>query len=227
MIHPDILKNLCQSLCNLKIDLFCISSCNSNEYGVINRLVFELLSDIYCKADCGRENCKNFIELVIKMLHHIEENTDCKKNYAYLLQIQRLSCLLNNFERFLCQIKCLPTKDCELISKILCTLYEIIDLLQGILCKINNIECLCCSHLCCSDDIIECLICSMSDDISNLENNISILAHLILELASLNVINCTTCCSTHCSRPSKKYCPTDQCESNHFKYNCFNNRTIK
>lgn len=227
MINSDILNNLYQSLCCMKIDLFCICDCESSELDIINKLVLELSDDIYCRYECCNEDCKSFIDLMINILHCIEEDTKCKKNYAYLLQIERFSCLINNLNRLLCQLKCLYVKDCELISKALCVLYEIIELLQKIISKINNIECLCNSSLCCSCNIIDCLVCSMVEDITNLEDNISILAHLILELASLNVINCTTCYSSYCTIPNKKDYLNKKYESNYFKYNYSNYKDVK
>lgn len=227
MINSDTLKTLYQSLCCMKIDLFCVCDCNSSESDIINKFIFELSDDIYCKDECCKENCKSLINLIIKILHCIEDDTNCKKDYAYLLQIERFSCFLSNLDRLLCQLKCLHVNDCKLIPKVLCVLYEIIELIQKIISKINNIECLCDSHLCCSCDTIDCLVCSMVEDISSLEDNISILAHLVLELASLNVINCTTCYSSHYSKPNRRECLSKQCDSSYFKPDCFNYKDVK
>lgn len=135
----------------------------------------------------------NLINLIIKYLCKLENKTNCCKNYAYLLQIDRLKCIIKNFEKLLCQLKCLQYKDCCLFSKLVCTLYKILEYLDNIFSKINNLEILCKSHICCDDDIISCILCSLIEDVNLLEENVLLLSELIVKIASQNVINCTPC----------------------------------
>ncbi|HSQ90404.1 hypothetical protein, partial [Romboutsia sp.] len=153
------------------------------------------------------------IDLLIITICDIEKCSYCDKNYGYLLQIDRFKCILKNLKKLLYQLKCLPTKDCELLSKVLCALFEIIELIQNIISKINNIECLCKSHLCCKCEILECMICMLVEEIDKLEERVSTLAQLVLQIASLNIINCTTCTTSNFCTPKKrdylrKYCKT-------------------
>lgn len=208
------LTNIYESLCNIRFNLFCINDCHLKEYDIVNNLICEFLNEQFCKPEpneCEELECISLIDLLIITICNIEKCSYCDKNYGYLLQIDRFKCILKNLKKLLCQLKCLPTKDCELLSKFLCILFEIIELIQNIISKINNIECLCKSHLCCKCEILECMLCMLVEEIDKLEGRVCDLGHIVLQIASLNIINCTTCTTSSSCIPKerdylRKYC---------------------
>lgn len=176
--------------------------CNTEKHGLkevrlIRKIVEQILVDSFCTEklhgwdkDC---NCMSLIDALMITLYDIEECTYCKKNYGYLLQIDKFECILKNLKNLLCQLKCLSSKDCDLISKALCDLLKIIDLIESIISKINNIECLCDSHLYCKCELLECIVCELEDEINCLEKTVANLAYIVFEIASKEILNCTTC----------------------------------
>lgn len=187
----DIIYN---NLSDIKCNMFC----NNNDYLREHHLIKNILCDFFDKNICipmkqEHDDCECFdlINLLICTISNIEKYTYYNKQHGYLLQIQRLKCLLENIEKLLFQIKCFPTKDCDLLSKVLCLLFEIIELLANIILKIKNLECLCKSHFCCKCEIFECLLRVLIEEIDDLEDRVSDFAQIVLKIASLNIINCT------------------------------------
>lgn len=239
------LKIIYETLNELKFDLLCDKTCSCHECGdycmeenhccecncykekhclaetsLIRKIAENIIEDKFCTEnlhewdeDC---HCRSLLEILMVILCKIEEATCCKKNYGYLLQIDKLECILSNFKNLLCQLKCLSAKDCDLITKVLCTLFKSIDLLESIIAKINNIECLCKSHLHCKCELIECMVCDLEDEINCLEKTISDLACIVFEIASKEILNCTTCGVSECVKDKKR----DYLNKS-FKANCF------
>ena len=196
-----LINPIYETLSNLKLNLFC---CNKNSVCV----VIYTLSD-ECYLDHKYDNCHNAntISLMIHTLSYIERNTNCCKNYAYLLQIDRLKCIIKNLQKLLCQLKCLQYENCCFYSKVVCSLLKIIELLDTIFSQINNIECLCESHICCNDEIINCILCDLNENINLLEEEVLLLSRIIVEIACQNVINCTPCSTVKCSMVKERdYC---------------------
>ncbi len=192
----DNLNKIHGILCNLKFSLFCDKECHLKEYNIVNKVICEFTDEKLCKSKfdkCECEKCISLIDLLILDICSIQDCSYCIKNYAYLLYLDRVKCTLINLKILFCQLKCFPIKDCELLSEFLCVLFEIVELIENIISKINNIECLCKSNLCSKSEVLECMLCILDDNISKLEKCISILGHLVLQIACLNVINCTTC----------------------------------
>ena len=219
-------KDCCieENYCYSKKDC-CECSCYKEEQCLAEtRLIKEIseniIEDKFCiekhyewDEDC---HCISLLELLMVILCEIEEATCCKKNYGYLLQIDKLECILGNFKNLLYQLKCLSAKDCDLITKVLCTLFKSIDLLESIIARINNIECLCKSHLHCKSELIECMVCDLEEEINCLEKTISDLACIVFEIASKEILNCTTCGVSECVKNKKRDYLNRRC-----KVNCF------
>lgn len=186
------LKSIYDEINKIKFDIFCKCRCSKNEYKIIKEIACLLIEED-CDYNCDRHCCDNLIDQLICIICKIEKDACFDSNYAYLLQLDRFKCILKNIKKLLCQLKCLCTKDCCLISKVICILIDILELIANIISKINNIECLIDSYGCCKCDIIECLLCSLIEEIDELECRVSELAHLVLQIASQNIINCTTC----------------------------------
>lgn len=203
----------------------CECSCYKEEHclaetRLIKEIAENIIEDKFCTEklhewdeDC---HCISLLELLMVILCEIEEDTWCKKNYGYLLQIDKLECILGNFKNLLCQLKCLSAKDCDLITKVLCTLFKSIDSLESIIAKINNIECLCKSQLDCKCELIECMVCDLEDEINCLEIIINDLACIVFEIASKEILNCTTCGVSECIKDKKR-----DYLNRHCKVNCF------
>lgn len=207
------IKGCCDTCC--KHDCYkkdnCNKICEMEDEILLRNIACEFLQDNFCtkvfykwEFGCEEENCSNLIDLLLKIFTDIEESCHCNKNYGFLLQIDKLKCILENLRNLLRQLKCLKVKDCSLISKALCALYKIIELLADIISKINNIECLCESSLSCKCEIINSMVCELEDEVNCLEEIVAQLSCIVFEIASKNIINCT---KTECYKPKKKnYC---------------------
>lgn len=217
MYHNDKLKIIYKFISDVKFDLFCIDDCHVKDSQLLKKLICELSEERFCHSkrfkDCDETICISFIDILLNTIEKLKERTCLNKHYGYLLQLQRLSCILENLKILLCQLKCVTVKDCELLSKTLCLIFKVLEIIQNIISKLNNIECSCESCSCCSDEISECLICMLVEDITELEEKVSDLAHLVLQIASLNIINCTTCTTACCSKPKKRDYLREYCES--------------
>lgn len=226
------LESIYKELSMLKYKLFCNNECHKKECEILHHLILPLVEEKpSCNNSCDdkhkHDKYKNLIDRLLEMICHIENETKCNKNYGYLLQLERFMCLVENLKRLLCQLKCFCTKDCSLIGETLCLLVKILELIANIISKINNIECLCNTHLCCKCDILECLICMLLEDITTLEDSITDLAHLVLEIASQNIINCTTCTTSRYSVHKRRDYLNELCESHSSNCNCYNPKSIK
>lgn len=200
----DIIYN---SLSDIKCNMFCNDNDCLKEHDIIKKIICDFFDKNICismKKDPDDCDCFDLINLLICTISGIEKYTCCDKHHGYLLQIQRLKCILENIEKLLCQIKFFPTKDCDLLSKVLCLLFEIIELLANIILKIKNLECLCKSHLYCRCEIFECLLRVLIEDIDDLEDRVSDFAQIVLKIASLNIINSTA------STVSPRHIPKDR-----------------
>lgn len=190
------------------------------EVKIIRRVASIFLEKDFCTErsnECDKScDCISLLDLLMINLWDIEENTYCKKNYGYLLQIDKLKCILKNFKNLICQLNCLSTKDCDLIAKSLCLLFKIIDLIESIISKINNIECLCNSHICCKCELIECMVCELEDEINCLERTVAELAYIVFDIASKEIINCTTCGASQCIKDKKRDYSNKYCKACYF-----------
>ncbi len=209
---------------NILINIFCFDcNCKVKETELVDKTLCKLLKEDFYHHSCDeccdcRCKCISLVSYLVAYIDYIEECTNCGKNYGYLAQINRLKCILENLEKLLCQLKCLQAKDCHLLAKVLCVLFEILETIASIIAKLKNIECLCDYHLCCKADILECMLCNLVNSISNLEESVSELAHLVIELTSLNIINCTSCTvSKHAKTKNKDYIK-DYCDQKSLKY---------
>lgn len=213
------LRVIYEILNDIKFNLFCKDNYLKKEEILVNNLVNELLKENFCKErdkNCDKAKCINLITLLIKTISKIEECTCWKKNYEYLVQIDRFECILDNLKGILCQLKCLKFKDCDLVPKVLILLFKIIKLIADIISKINNIECLCKHDLCCECELLECFIYDLAEEIVEFEREVSELAYLVLEIASKNIINCTT--SRMCIYKKLDYL-NDYCDHYYIKNN--------
>lgn len=206
-------KECCDTCC--KHDCYkkenCNNVCEMEDEILLKNIACEFLQDNFCtkvfykyEGGCEEESCINLIDLLFKILTEKEESCHFNKNYGFLLQIDKLKCILENLRNLLRQLKCLKVKDCTLISKALFTLYKVIELLSDIISKINNIECLCESSLCCKYEIINSMICELEEEVNCLEETVSELSCVVLEIASKNIINCTT--AEYCKPKKRNYC---------------------
>lgn len=191
------------------------------EVEIIRNITNNFLEEDLCidklygwNKDC---NCINLLDVLTITLFDIEECTCCKKNYGYLLQLDKFQCILKNFKNLLCQLKCLFSKKCDLISDVLCTLFKVIDSIASIISKISNIECLCKSHMNCKCELIECMVCELEDEINLLEKVVSELACTVFELSSKEILNCTVCGVSECEKNRKRNYLKKQCEGDHHK----------
>ncbi|MCR8744605.1 hypothetical protein [Romboutsia lituseburensis] len=212
-------------LSKLNFSLFCKEKCHQSEKESLKSVVNILIDKDFCKIkenECDKEDCIGLIDVLLKTIHKIEKYTCCDKNYGYLLQLERFSCILKNLKNLICQLRCLPNNgDCELISKTFCVLIEILSSIIDIISKINNIECLCSSCMCCKCEMIECLLCNLVENISSLEELVAKLSHLVLQIVSLNVINCTSCSTSCCSVPKKRDYLEEYFESYYLDQKCY------
>lgn len=208
-------ENECCECCHCHKDKYCLS-----ETRLIRVVVKNIMDDKFCTEKQhewdGGCHCISLLDALMMILCEIEEDTCCKKNYGYLLQIDKLECILSNFKNLLCQLKCLSSNDCDLIAKVLCTLFKSIDLLESIIAKIKNIECLCKSHLCCECELIKCIVCDLEEEINCLEKTISDLACIVFEIASKEILNCTSCGVSECTKDKKKNYLNKYCKANCF-----------
>lgn len=232
MTYAYQLECIYKELSIIKYKLFCKNECHKKECDILEDLIFSLTDensycDNPCDSKCNCHNCKSLIDKLIDIICHIECKTECHKNYGYLQQLDRFMCLLENLKKLLCQLKCQCTKDCNLISETLCLFVKIFELIANIISKINNIECLCDSKLCCKSDILECLICMLLEDVTCLEDTISDLAHLVLEITSRNIINCTTCTTARYSTYKSRDYLSEYCETHYSNCDCYNLKSIK
>ncbi len=172
-----------------------------------------------CELEQNRKVCYiSLLDVLLITLCDIEKCTCCKKNYGYLLQIDKFECILENFKDLLCQLKCATTRECDLIAQVLCTLFKIIDLIESIIAKINNIECLCKSCLCCEDAILECMICELEDEVNDLEKEVNYLSKIVLDIASAEILNCTTCGVSEYIKNEKINYLDEYCKTSQFNY---------
>lgn len=217
MDYCNELSLVYSQLCKLNFGLFCNKKCNKSERDLLKNVINFLFNDKFYKineCECDKEECIDLLNLLINTICVIEKNTCWNKNYSYLLQLEHLSCTLDNLKSMLCQLRCLPhNENCELLSKVFCTLIEVLSMIIEIISKINNIECLCNSCVCCRCKIIDCLICDLDEKNHLLDELISNLSHLVLQIVSLTVINCTTCNASCCTIPKKCDCSEEYCES--------------
>lgn len=200
----------CYTYCKQECDKDnCNDICESEDENLLKNISCEFLEDnIYLegcyKCNCEEETCISLIDLLIKVVCEIEEACKCSKNYGFLLQVNKLICILKNLKNLLCQLRCLCVKDCDLISKALCSLYQIIELLGDIVSKINNIGCLFESDLCCKCEIINCMVCELEEEVNCLEKIVANLSCIVLEIASKDIINCASCQTSECSKSRKR-----------------------
>ena len=210
MVLMNELNLIYKDLSNLRIDMFCNSD-NIKDYGLIEKIIWKFFNEnMYSKnqyGDCN-VNYSNLIDLLIFTISNLKKCTNCSQKYEYLLQIDRLECILRNLKKLLCQLNCSSTKDCNLISKSLCSLFKIIEFIINIIVKIKNIEYLCNSCVNCRIEILDCLLCLLVKEVNELEDQASEFAHIVLDIASLNIINCTTCTLSSCC---SNYNYTDTC----------------
>lgn len=191
------------------------------EIEIIRNITKNFLEEDLCidklqgwNKDC---NCINLLDVLIITLFDIEECTSCKKNYGYLLQLDKFECILKNLKNLLCQLRCLFSKKCDLISDVLCNLFKIIDLITSIISKISNIECLCKSHMNCKCELIECMVCELANEINLLDKIVSELACTVIELASKEILNCTTCGVSECEKDKKRNYLKKYCEGSRYR----------
>ena len=197
------LNTIYEYLNQLKIDLFCTNSCKKREQDIVEEIVCKLIDNKFYKENsCECEKDISLLEVLIYEITYIQKCGKCEENYGYLAQLERFKCILKNIKKLICQLGCLCLKKCELTAQLLCVLYEILELLQNIISKIVNIECICESCLCCKEEILECMLCNLVNVIGDLEERTQELAHIVLELTMKNIINCTPCtiASSTCKR---------------------------
>lgn len=227
MILINDLNILYNNLSDIKCDMFCKDKDYLREHKLIEKIIcdfFDKNISIPMKHDHNNCDCFSLIDLLIGTISSIEKYSCCNKHHGYLLQISRLECILKNIDKLLCQLKCFPTKDCDLLAKTLCLLFEILELLANIIIKIKNLECLCNSRFDCKCEIFECLLRLLIEDINDLEDRISDLAQVVLKITSLNIINCTasTVAPHHIPR-DRSYmmdCDCDCCCNRHCDCDC-------
>jgi hypothetical protein len=138
--------------------------------------------------------------------------TFCEDNFAYLAQRQRLCCILKNLRKLLCQLKCFEFENikCNLLSQLLCLLLQIIEEIISIILDLIALEALCASPCFeCRDETFECIFCNLIKNINDLEMLVNELACLVLEIASQQIIICTSCSTDICSTKHKKACDGD------------------
>ena len=188
----------------------CKENYNIEDEILLKKIACDFLEDNFCRKESYEndreceEECIDLINLLMKIMIAIEKSCNYDRNYGFLLQIDKLECILINFKSLLCQLRCLNVKCCDLISEALCYLYLIIEILVDVVSKINNIECLFDSNLCCKCEITTCMICDLENEVNYLENVISDLSCTVFEIASKNIINCTTCSTAEYSKYKKR-----------------------
>lgn len=215
------------SCCNIKNDYKCFK--NNNCCDCCDCCDYQY-NDCYNCNDCRYHDCcksnkycdcsEVLIDVLITTLCEIESCTNCSKNYGYLLQLDKLNCILNNFKNILCQLKCLYVEDCNLVSCTLCNLFKIIDLISSILSKINNIECLCKLNSNCECELIECMVCELENEVDCLENIVTQLSYITYDIASREILNCSICSDVDCNRSKRNY-PKKNCRTNYSKNSDF------
>lgn len=233
------LKILYEILNEMKFGLLCRKDCGDCNNGCIDeckcyrehhcleevRLIREIANNILENNFCTEKlhdwekncDCISLLDVLMITLYDIEENTCCKKHYGYLLQIDKFECILKNFKNLLCQLRCLSTKEYDLIAKVLCTLFKIIDLIESIISKINNIECICKSDSYCKCELLECMVCELESEINCLEKTVGDLAYIVFEIASKEILNCTTCGVSECVKDKKRDYLNKYCKACHFR----------
>lgn len=228
----DNLKVVVSDLMEIRLNLS-MSSLNSNKSEELN-FIESVVSDFVGDSSRDFSNCN-----VNKGLHLLDfliaiicdtDLTCCKNNFAYLAQRQRLCCILKNFKKFLCQLKCFDFENikCEFLSQLLCLLLQIIENLISIILDLIALETLCAScRFECRDETFECILCNLIKNINDLEVLINELACLVLEIASQQIIICTTCTTNvHPTKHKKSWdcdhnkcsCDKNPCDCDHSKF---------
>jgi hypothetical protein len=227
----DNLKLVVNDLVEIRLNLN-MSSLNlkeNKESNPIQNIVSDLLGNTSKNDDDNNCNCDddgngndNGVLGLLDFLIAVICDTDltfCDNNFSYLAQRERLCCILRNLRKLLVQLSLFDFEDikCELISKLLCLLLQIIEKIISIILDLIALEVLCASPgFECRDQTFECIFCNLIKNISDLEVLVNELSCLVLKIASQQIINCTSCtcnvfCSKHKKSPWSDTCDNDWC----------------
>ena len=215
----DNLKLVINDLMEIRLNLN-MNSLKTNgteESNPIQGFVSDILGNIV-ETDNDNENENGplgLLDFLIAVICDLDL-TLCDDNFAYLAQRERLCCILRNFRRLLAQLNVFDFDNigCELLSKLLCLLLQIVEELISIILDLIALEILCASPgFDCRDETFECIFCNLIKNINNLEILVNELACLVLEVASEQIINCTSCTTNVCCTKHKKSPWCDPCDN--------------
>lgn len=214
------LKLVVNKLMEIRLD-FNISNFNSKKSeesnsvkDIVTALMDEPLKGAYIHyCHCNKD--LNLLDFLIDILCNTEL-TCCKDNFSYLAQRERLCCILRNLKKLLCQLHCFDFENikCELLSKLLCLLLQIIEKIISLVLDLIALEVLCATcGFECKEETFECILCNLIKNINDFEVLINELACLVLEIASQQIINCTTCATNVHPPKYKKHYWSDPCDN--------------
>lgn len=201
----------------LNLNLNSLKAKENNESNPVQNLVSDLLGnpskDV---SDIATDGPLGLLDFLIAVICDTDL-TFCDTNFSYLAQRERICCLLRNFRRLLVQLSFFDFEDitCRLLSKLLCLLLQIIEKIISIILDLISLEILCASPgFECRDETFQCIFCNLIKNINDLEILLSELVCLVLEIASQEIINCTSCnsnvfCSKHKKSPWCDSCDND------------------
>ena len=210
----DNLKLLVNDLIEIRLNLS-MNNLNSNKNGEFNsvqNIISAFIGDN--PKDYSNRNTNEGLFL-LDFLIDIVCNTDltfCNNNFAYLAQRQRLCCILINLRKLLCQLRCFDFENikCDLLSKLLCLLLQIIEEIISVVLDLIALEALCAADKFeCRNETFDCILCNLVKNINNLEMLINEISCLVLEIASQQIIICTSCTTSVCSTKHKNFCDCD------------------
>jgi hypothetical protein len=221
----DNLKLVVNDLIEIRLNLS-MNNLNLNrngEFNSVQNIVSAIIGDT--PKDSSARNDNEGLDLLDFLIAIICDTdlTFCEGNFAYLAQRQRLCCILRNLRKLLCQLKCFDFENikCDLLSKLLCLLLQIIEEIISIILDLIAIEALCASPgFECRDETFECVFCNLVKNINNLEMLVNELACLVLEIASQQIIICTSCTTAACPTKHKKSCDCDSHKCSCDKNSC-------
>jgi hypothetical protein len=215
----DNLKLVINDLIEMRLNLNMnsLNSKENKESNPVQNLVSDLLGNASVDiSDVNTDGPLGLLDFLIAVICDTDL-TFCDTNYSYLAQRERLCCLLRNFRRLLSQLNFFDLEDirCKLLSKLLCLLLQIIETIISIILDLIALEALCASpEFECRNETFRCIFCNLVKNINNLEILINELVCLVLEIASQEIINCTSCttnnfCSKHKESPWCDSCNND------------------
>lgn len=215
----DNLKLVVNDLMEIRLNLNInsLKSKENKESNSVQNLVSDLLGNTSIDVcDCDTDRALGLLDFLINVICDTDL-TFCDNNFSYLAERERLCCLLRNFRRLLAQLSVFDFENirCELLSKLLCLLLQIIEKIISIILDLIALEVLCASPgFECGDETFECIFCNLIKNINDLEILINELVCLVLEIASQQIINCTSCttngfCSKHKKSPWHDSCDND------------------